>query len=105
MSIVRCVTIIGDSNAKRHMNSVNSRDRPTMLEAQVVQCGRMSTFAASLQSIRAESNVCVLSCISNFITSLQEKNPYLCLLSLNPCSKTSWPRRPRPASLARTSPS
>ena len=74
MSIVRCVTIIGDSNAKRHMNSVNSRDRPTMLEAQVVQCGRMSTFAASLQSIRAESNVCVLSCISNFITSLPAQN-------------------------------
>ena len=67
-----CVTIIGDSNAKRHMNSNNSRDCPTMLEAQVIQCRRMSTL--SLQSIWAESNMCVLSCISNFITSLPAQN-------------------------------
>ena len=74
MSIVRCVSIIGDSNVKRHMNSTNCRDRPTMLEAQVIQCGRLSTFAASLKSVRAESNVCVLSCVSNFVTSLPAQN-------------------------------
>ena len=74
MSIVRCVTIIGDSNVKRHMNSTNCRDRPQMLETQVIQCGRLATLATSMKSIRAESNVCVLSCVSNFLTSLPAQN-------------------------------
>ena len=70
MSVSRCVTIIGDSNVQRHMNHTNRRDRPLMLNSQVVQCGKLITFTAALKSIRAESNVCVLSCLTNFITSL-----------------------------------
>lgn len=70
MSVVRCVSIIGDSNIKRHMNGTNTRDRPTMLEAQVIQCGRLATFQTCLKSMRVESNVCVLSCLTNFLTSI-----------------------------------
>ena len=69
MAQSRCVSIIGDSNIKRHMSTNNCRDRPLMSGAQIVQCGRAALLAASLQSIRAESNVCVLSCVTNFITS------------------------------------
>ena len=70
MSVSRCVSIIGDSNVKRHMNSTNCRDRPTMLEAQVIQCGRLATLQTCLKSVRAESNVCVLSCVTNFLSSI-----------------------------------
>ena len=69
MSLLRCVSIVGDSNVKRHMSTNNCRDRPLMSGAQVIQCGCASLFTASLKSIRAESNVCVVSCVTNFLTS------------------------------------
>ena len=68
MSQLRCVTIVGDSNIQRHMSTNNCRDRPLMSGAQIIQCGRASLLAAALQSVRAESNVCVLSCVTNFLT-------------------------------------
>ena len=71
MPILQCVSLIGDSNIKRHMVKTNCRDRPVMLGAQVIQCGRLPLLSASLTSIRAESNVCVLSCVTNFVTSLR----------------------------------
>ena len=65
----RCVTILGDSNVQRHMNQNNMRDRPLMSGAQIVKVGRLSLFSTSLKSIRAESNVCLVSCVTNFLTS------------------------------------
>ena len=39
-----------------------------MSGAQIIPCGRMVTFAEALKSVREDSNVCLLSCITNFIT-------------------------------------
>ena len=36
MAQSRCVSIIGDSNIKRHMSTNNCRDRPLMSGAQIV---------------------------------------------------------------------
>ena len=69
MSINRCFSIVGDSNIKWHMTPTNCRDRPLMSGAQVVQCGHIGMLATSLGSVRAESSVCVLSCLTNFLTS------------------------------------
>ena len=69
MAQSRCVTILGDSNVQRHMNQNNMRDRPLMSGAQIVRVGRLSLFSTSLKSIRAESNVCLVSCVTNFLTS------------------------------------
>ena len=69
MAQARCVTIIGDSNSKRHMSENNIRGRPLMSGAQVVQCGRMPLFSEALKSLRVESDVCIISCITNFLTS------------------------------------
>ena len=69
MSVSRCFTLIGDSNVRRHMNPTNCRDRPLMSGCQVVPCTKMSTFAESLKSVRAESTVCILACITNFLTA------------------------------------
>ena len=40
-----------------------------MSEAQVIPCGRLSLLAESLRQVRENSNVVVLACVSNFITS------------------------------------
>ena len=69
MSQVRVFSLIGDSNVQRNMNSTNCRDRPLMSEAQVIPCGRLSLLAESLRQVRENSNVVVLACVSNFITS------------------------------------
>ena len=61
------LTIVGDSNVRRHMNSKNCRD-PQMSSAQVKTCGNISALAEVLRSVRAETTVCVLACVTNFLT-------------------------------------
>ena len=70
-------SLIGDSNVKRHMNPMNCRDRPPMQEAQLLVCTRREVFQQSLRSIRAETNVVVLSCITNFLTSSEDTSSTL----------------------------
>ena len=67
----RLFSLIGDSNIKRHMNPTNCRD-PVMSGCQVLHCGRLAVLAESLRSVRAESNVIILACISNFVTRSEE---------------------------------
>ena len=62
-------SVIGDSNVRRHMNPMNCRDRPLMSGAQVVLCGRAEVFKEAIKTIRAESTICIIACVSNFITS------------------------------------
>ena len=62
-------SIIGDSNVKRHMSPMNCRDRPLMTSAQILHCGRLEVLSESIKQIRAESNICVFSCVTNFLTS------------------------------------
>ena len=66
----RVFTVIGDSNIRRHMSLSNCRDRPSMTGAQVLFCGHLDTLAEQLRGVRYESTVCLLSCITNFMTSL-----------------------------------
>ena len=40
-----------------------------MSSAQVLVCGRREIFAQSLRSVKRETTVCVVSCVSNFLTS------------------------------------
>ena len=61
-------TLIGDSNVKRHMNPMTCRDRPLMLNSQVLQCGRLEVLAESLKQVRPKANVCIFSCVTNFLT-------------------------------------
>ena len=68
----RKFSILGDSNIKRHMNPTNCRDRPLMSGAQVIPCGKASLLAEALRSVRKESNVILVSCITNFLTSSEE---------------------------------
>ena len=65
-------TLIGDSNVKRNMNPTNCSDRPLMTSAQVLICAKSELLLQSLRSVRRESNVCLLSCVTNFITSSED---------------------------------
>lgn len=63
----RVFTLIGDSNVRNNMNPTNCRDRPLMSSAQVLICTKLPVLHQSLQAINSESNVCILSCITNFL--------------------------------------
>ena len=67
-SSITGVTILGDSNVVRNMTPFNCRDRPLMKEAQCLPCGRFELLAECLRKVRSESNVVILSCITNFLT-------------------------------------
>ena len=69
---LRRFSILGDSNIKRHMNPTNCRDRPLMSGAQVIPCGKAALLAEAMRSVRKETNVVLLSCITNFLTSSEE---------------------------------
>ena len=72
MSQDRVYSLLGDSNVQRNMNTTNCRDRPLMSEAQVIPCGRLDLLAESLCQVGESSNVVILSCVTNFITSSAE---------------------------------
>ena len=69
MASTRGFSILGDSNIKRHLTPMNCRDRPLMSGAQNIPCGRLALLSAALNSVRESSNVCIMSCITNFIAS------------------------------------
>ena len=45
------------------------RNRVHMSGAQLIPYGKLEVFAESLKSVRFESTVCILSCITIFLTS------------------------------------
>ena len=72
MAQSRCFSLLGDSNTKRHMNSTNCRDRPLMSGCQVLPCGRLSMLTEALKAVRNESNVVIIACLTNFLTSSED---------------------------------
>ena len=69
---VRCYSIVGDSNVKRHMNPSNCQDRPLMSGCQLIPCTKMAILCEALKSVRKESNAVILACITNCLTSSEE---------------------------------
>ena len=74
MAQSRVFTLIGDSNLRRHLNSTNCRDRPMMSGAQHLTCGRLEVLSESLTAMKKESNVLIVACITNFLTSSSDVN-------------------------------
>lgn len=71
MAQSRCFTVIGDSNVQRHFSLVNARACPAVTTSQLLHCGRLQIFADVLSKVRAESTVCIVSCLTNFLTSAE----------------------------------
>ena len=72
MAQSKVFSIIGDSNVRKNISKTNSRACPLMTGCQVLSCGKLQLLDESLNQIRKESNVCILSCITNFLVSSEE---------------------------------
>ena len=70
MSQVRVFSLLGDSNVQRHVSKSSVRANPVLKSAQIIPCGHIGIFTASLGKIRGESDVAIISCLTNFITSI-----------------------------------
>ena len=67
MSAHRLYSIVGDSNVRRNMTTLNVASRASMKAAQIVDCVQMSNLEAALQEVRAESEVLILASITEFL--------------------------------------
>lgn len=68
----RSFALIGDSNVRDNMNPTNCRDRPLMSSAQVLICTKLPVFQQTLRSVAPSANVCILGCVTNFLTDSSE---------------------------------
>ena len=72
MAQLRSFSIIGDSNIKRNISKTNARACPQMSGSQILSCQKLEVLDEVLGRLRNESNVCILSCVTNFLTSSEE---------------------------------
>ena len=72
MSISRIFSIIGDSNVRQNMTPFNVRDRPGLSDAQLLAASRLDVLPDALRSVRGTSNVVIIACLTNFLTSSEE---------------------------------
>lgn len=64
----RVFSLIGDSNVRRFLTSVNRRACPDINDTQIQSCGKLSMLAEGIRQVRPESNVILITCVTNFIT-------------------------------------
>ena len=67
--------MLGDSNIQRHINKTSCRATPDLKSAQVLPCGHVGIFAESLAKVKPSVTVCILSCLTNFLTNADGPPP------------------------------
>ena len=66
---LKSISILGDSNVKRAMSPSNISGRAVLSDAQVVPSGgRLSALSAALESVRLESDACIVASVTNILT-------------------------------------
>ena len=83
---VRAFALLGDSNIQRHINKTSVRAHPDLKTAQILPCGHLDIFAETLGKIKPDVNVCILSCLTNFLASAD--GPSTVSHRINPILKT-----------------
>ena len=63
----RIFSIVGDSNVRRNMTALNIASRESMKNAEVIDYVAPASFSATLSSVRVESNVCIVSAITDLL--------------------------------------
>ena len=66
----RLVSVVGDSNVRRNMTSLNMASRESIKNAQIIDCANISSLDSALASVRKESSLCIIACITNFIANV-----------------------------------
>ena len=74
MAMSRSYSLIGDSNVQRNVSKTTCRNNPLLKSAQIIPCGHSGIFVEALNSVRAESDVCIVACLTNFFTSTSGEN-------------------------------
>ena len=64
MPITSVYSVIGDSNIRRNMTSMNIASRQVMSDCQIIDCPALSRLEEAFTSVRAESNVCIFQAIT-----------------------------------------
>ena len=72
---VRAFALIGDSNIQRHINKTSCRATPDLKSAQVLPCGHVGIFSDTMLKIKPEVTICIVSCMTNFLTSAEGPPP------------------------------
>ena len=62
-------SLLGDSNVHPHVNKTSCRANPQLKAAQLLRCGSLELFSDVLNYVRPESTVCIVACLTNFISS------------------------------------
>ena len=65
-------SLVGDSNIKRNISKTNARACPQMATSQLLYCQKLELLDEVLHRVRKETNACVVSCVTNFLTSSEE---------------------------------
>ena len=71
MSQVRVFTLLGDANIRKYVNKTSRRASQDIKGAQVLSCGQFEIFRDTLEKIRSESDVCIVSCLTSFLTNAE----------------------------------
>ena len=69
MSQALCFSLLGDSNVHRNVNKTSVRANPLVKSSQMIPCGHLAVFSEALLKVRPESSVCVIACLTNFLTN------------------------------------
>ena len=72
MAQLKVFSLLGDSNVRNNLNKTAYRANPAIKAAEVLSCGHFEIFRDTLLKIRPESNVCLIACITNFMTSIDD---------------------------------
>ena len=71
MSVARIFSLLGDSNIRDHVNKNSIRANAALKSAQVLSCGHKGIFRETLAKVRAETSVCIVACVTNFLSSCE----------------------------------
>jgi hypothetical protein len=77
MTITMVFTILGDTNIRRNVTSLNMESRELLKGSQVVDFKKFSEFESSVASIRAESTVCLIAGLTEALSSLSDAGSVL----------------------------
>jgi len=67
MSTIGKFALIGDSNVRRFVTSINKRVCPDISTAQITSCGKISMLAEALREVSDDSDAVILTCVTNFL--------------------------------------
>ena len=77
MTITSVYSVIGDSNIRRNMTSMNVASRQVMAECEVIDCPPLSNLEDAFASVRKESTVCIFQASTQLLVAAADVGTFL----------------------------